>query len=550
MDGSSIDPGPTDGSLLVLQKQHCSRAVWEGYGDSKVENVTLICRRNDNNLRQLGRPSPRIVELIYQASFGGILEMSFITLDRVFITALIERWRPETHTFHLRSGESTVTLQDVEIITGLLVDGRLVTGDSRFDKVEEGDDKVTVLRKARGYILQLIGGIVLPDQSSSHVHLYFLSLLDDLQLAVPKEVFGWQVSHSSSSLMLSSTNQSGCCVNLEGDKPPLPSKSLGEFHGMDLRNGVKDWSKSIRLWNDRANNIVNITDPDILVYPADDPYLDWYERITLRFVSKMGAATNTTMQLFERLSMPFASAEVVQAMAQRGVECLKFQEKLFRKIAPEHKIRDPQIHEEFDEDYDHMDPHLQAEAGVHQQNQPVSQHQPEGPPEDTHAEYQFEEPIATSSSGGPVHPSEISTPFSSAILNMDGVSMSPLLNYSPTAGVGGSQSQTPSDFDWANMQISTVGGGETISECSSRRHQKRRGEKRRRRKLTWKVEVMLLQMGRIGVRVSLGLRVVVFFSKEEVQNTVKKYSMQQNTVVMTSASSPTMLVYKCKNPVP
>ncbi|XP_058223249.1 serine/threonine-protein phosphatase 7 long form homolog [Rhododendron vialii] len=220
MDGASIDPGPTDGSLLVLQKQQCSRAVWEGYGDSKVENASLICRRNDNNLRQLGRPSPRIVELIYQAGFGGILEMPFITLDRAFITALIERWRPETHTFHLRSGESTVTLQDVEIITGLAVNCRPVTGDSRFDKdkkkelcerllgldppgevmsgfkvslkwlrdnfngkVEEGDDEVTVLRKAWGYILQLIGGIVLPDQSSSHVHLYFLSLLDDLQLA-------------------------------------------------------------------------------------------------------------------------------------------------------------------------------------------------------------------------------------------------------------------------------------------------------------------------------------------------------------------------------
>ncbi|XP_058200873.1 serine/threonine-protein phosphatase 7 long form homolog [Rhododendron vialii] len=220
MDGASIDPGPTDGSILVLQKQHHSRAVWEGYGDSKVENATLICRRNDNNLQLLERPSPRIVELIYQAGFGGILEMPFITLDRAFITALIERWRPETHTFHLRSGESTVTLQDVEIITGLAVDGRPVTGDSRFDKdkkkelcerllgldppgevmsgfkvslkwlrdnfngkVEEGDDEVTVLRKARGYILQLIGGIVLPDQSSSHVHLYFLSLLDDLQLA-------------------------------------------------------------------------------------------------------------------------------------------------------------------------------------------------------------------------------------------------------------------------------------------------------------------------------------------------------------------------------
>ncbi|KAF7143709.1 hypothetical protein RHSIM_Rhsim05G0123000 [Rhododendron simsii] len=157
---------------------------------------------------------------------------------------------------------------------------------------------------------------------------------------------------------------------------PPPSKSLGEFHSMDLRNGVRDWSKPIRLWNDRANSIVNITDPNILVYPADDPYLDWYERITLRFVSKMGAATNTGMQLFARLSMPNLSAKSVQAMAQKGVECLKFQEKLFRKIAPEHKIRDTQEQEEFDEDYDHMDPHLQAEAGVHQQNQPLPQHQP------------------------------------------------------------------------------------------------------------------------------------------------------------------------------
>ncbi|KAE9454302.1 hypothetical protein C3L33_13804, partial [Rhododendron williamsianum] len=218
--------------------------------------------------------------------------------------------------------------------------------------------------------------------------------------------------------------------------PPPPSKSLGEFHAMDLRNGAKDWSKPKRLWNDRANNIVNITDPDILVYLADDPYLDWYERITLRFGSKMGVATNTAMQLFERLSMSYLSVEAIQAMAQKGIECLKFQEKLFRKIAHEHKIRDPQVEEEFDEDYDHVDPHLQAEERVHQQNQPLPQHQPQGPPEDTHAEYQYEEPVATSSSGGPVHPSELSTPFNSAILNMDGVSMSPLLNYSPAAGAG------------------------------------------------------------------------------------------------------------------
>ncbi|KAI8571965.1 hypothetical protein RHMOL_Rhmol01G0161900 [Rhododendron molle] len=66
--------------------------------------------------------------------------------------------------------------------------------------------------------------------------------------------------------------------------------------------------------------------------------------------------------------MPYLFTKAVQAMSQKGVECLKFQEKLFRKIAPEHKIRDPQVEEEFNEDYDRMDPYLQAEEGVHQQN--------------------------------------------------------------------------------------------------------------------------------------------------------------------------------------
>ncbi|KAI8550005.1 hypothetical protein RHMOL_Rhmol06G0070200 [Rhododendron molle] len=543
MDNSSIDPGPIDGSVLVLQKQHRSRAIWEGYGDPKVENVTLICRRNDNNFRQLGRPSPRIVELTYQAGFGGILEMPFITLDRAFITALIERWRPETHTFHLRLGESTVTLQDVEIITGLAVDGRPVTGDTRFDqdkkkelcerllglnppgevmsgfkvslkwlrenfdgKIEEEDDEVMVLRKARGYILQLIGGIVLPDQSSSHVHLCFLSLLDDLQLAgtyswgsaclgtlyhyldfgstigskdlggmfVLLQVWGWErfpflaPARNGKRVIRHDSPLSGRWDD-EFHSPNLPTHVVGHYRfSLDVQKPdevIIYVTFRYFVTNCWANNIINITDPDILVYPDDDPYLYWYERITLRFVSKMGAATNTAMQLFERLSMLDLSAEAVQAMAQKGVQCLKFQEKLFRKIAPEHKIRDPLVEEEFDEDYDQMNPHLQAREGVHQQNEPPPQHQPQGRPEGTHVEYQFEEPIATSTSGGPVHHSELSTPFSSTILNMDGVSMSPLLNYSPAAGAGGSQSQTPSEFDWANMQISTVGGGETISEC-------------------------------------------------------------------------------------
>ncbi|KAK1668101.1 hypothetical protein QYE76_056260 [Lolium multiflorum] len=44
-------------------------------------------------------------------------------MNAVAITALVDRWRPETHTFHLRVGEMTPTLQDVFMILGLPIQG-------------------------------------------------------------------------------------------------------------------------------------------------------------------------------------------------------------------------------------------------------------------------------------------------------------------------------------------------------------------------------------------------------------------------------------------
>nr|GMD77056.1 serine/threonine-protein phosphatase 7 long form homolog [Ipomoea batatas] len=50
------------------------------------------------------------------------------SLDNPLISALVERWRRETNTFHLTVGEMTVTLEDVAYLLGLPVDGEPVIG--------------------------------------------------------------------------------------------------------------------------------------------------------------------------------------------------------------------------------------------------------------------------------------------------------------------------------------------------------------------------------------------------------------------------------------
>jgi hypothetical protein len=48
--------------------------------------------------------------------------MTHFQYDSSLIAAFLDWWRPETHSFHLPIGEMTVSLEDVSMLFGLLLE--------------------------------------------------------------------------------------------------------------------------------------------------------------------------------------------------------------------------------------------------------------------------------------------------------------------------------------------------------------------------------------------------------------------------------------------
>ncbi|XP_070054219.1 protein MAIN-LIKE 2-like [Nicotiana tomentosiformis] len=121
MEVSLVHPGPASRELLLLQGNHRSSQIWDGQCLSQTFRPRCLDDMwefiKDHPLH------PRIVRRLEGTDFYRIIEIDQLKFD----WALIERWRPETHTFHIPIGEATITLEDVKVLFVLPVDGILVS---------------------------------------------------------------------------------------------------------------------------------------------------------------------------------------------------------------------------------------------------------------------------------------------------------------------------------------------------------------------------------------------------------------------------------------
>ncbi|CAK9184028.1 unnamed protein product [Ilex paraguariensis] len=206
MEFYATNPGPIDNCILYDQDKHVSAAVWEGQ-----ERGALRCHEHTSKLDRWTLTEKQI-ELVKKAGFGYLRLLPAISLDNPLISALVERWRRETNTFHLTVGEMTVTLEDVAYLLGLPIDGEPVIGvtyttcdavcvkflgkapdlgyrsggmvklswlKDTFSKCPEDASIEDIERHTRAYLLYLVGSTVFSTTTGNKVPVMYLPLFEN-----------------------------------------------------------------------------------------------------------------------------------------------------------------------------------------------------------------------------------------------------------------------------------------------------------------------------------------------------------------------------------
>ena len=92
----------------------------------------LTCRGRAKEMANITMQDNQVIDIIKLIGLEGLFRAPSKEIDHCLISALVERWRPETYTFHLPHGEMSITLEDVEAIFRLPIDDEVLVGPTNW----------------------------------------------------------------------------------------------------------------------------------------------------------------------------------------------------------------------------------------------------------------------------------------------------------------------------------------------------------------------------------------------------------------------------------
>ncbi|KAL6583053.1 hypothetical protein OROMI_005131 [Orobanche minor] len=142
--------GPFDGSVIPSFNGHVASRIWQGEmrGLLKCHSRATACQSLSDWRSMM---SPRVVTQISGTGLSHLSDTMFRHIDFPLISAFVERWQPDTNSFHMPFGEITIMLHDVWQILRIPVEGRLVCADSTSSQLQI--DSMEVLGVSRTELL-------------------------------------------------------------------------------------------------------------------------------------------------------------------------------------------------------------------------------------------------------------------------------------------------------------------------------------------------------------------------------------------------------------
>ncbi|XP_028090313.1 protein MAIN-LIKE 1-like [Camellia sinensis] len=223
VDDDNTEPVPSaleDPSLLISFRNHVAAVVWK-----KKERGPLKCLNRSRKLAKWLWMSPTVQNvrwrhLVEQSGLNVLIDHTYQHGNKVAISAFVERWHPETNTFHMLDGGMTVTLDVVRTILGIPVTGMALScpkltryeaaelvnaslgvpvndafaelvqscGKSMklewlrigFYEVNDTNDANFIEYAARAYLLYLLGCTLFADKSGIRVPVAYLHMLTNI----------------------------------------------------------------------------------------------------------------------------------------------------------------------------------------------------------------------------------------------------------------------------------------------------------------------------------------------------------------------------------